>query len=186
MRCVLLLALTACWTSGPAPKPEPYVIPPRVEPPPEPPVACAVFAEADPTCATACARDAPDDWRGCETLAAELQREGYVCSNLHPRTRLSPLQLPVTCPPGGCVPVKARVIGMTVDGSSVTITLGAGSTQGVTASWRARVIDLDASGNVSFVPGGDVTTLRVDRSKTLGTTRLTLAELRSRYVLLEP
>ncbi len=175
MRCCLLLALTACWTSAPAPKPEPYVyvIPPRVEPPPEPPIACVAFAETDPACATACPRDAPDDWRGCEKIASQLQSEGYVCSNLHPRTCLPPLQRPVTCPPGGCVPVKARVIGMSVDGSTVKIMFGAGSKHGVTASWRARVIDLDATGNVTFIPGGDVTVLRIDPTVTLGTTQLT-------------
>lgn len=189
MRPCLLLALTACWTS-PAPKPVPFVydIPPRVEPPPEPPIPCGAFVETDPACEAACPRDAPDDWRGCDKLAAQLQSQGYACTNLHPRTCRPPPPRPVTCPPGGCVPVTGRVVGLTVNNNTVTITVGAGSSKGVTASWRARVVDLDAAGTVTVIPGGDVTILRVNDAVTVGTTQLTRDQMmaQARYVLFEP
>ncbi len=186
MRFYLLLALTACWSSAPAKpaQPEPYVIPPRDEPPAEPPIACATFSEANPACASACPRDAPDDWRGCETLAARLQSGGYVCSNLHPRTCLGPQQLPIPpCPPGGCVPVKARVIAKRVEKGTIEITFAAGKNEGVTLGWRARVVALD----LTPVVGGDVTLTRVDRSISVGTITLTADQIeKSPYVYLEP
>lgn len=185
---VLLLALSACWTSAPPP-PEPYWIPPRpVDPPPSQPIACASFAEDDPACATACPRDAPDDWRGCEAVAADLQSKGYVCSNLHSRTCLAPSQLPIPqCPPGGCVPVKSRVIATYVSGAKVVVTLAAGQRQGVSAQWRARFVEIDAAGNTTPVLGGDVTVTRVGPDLTIGTTLLPIAKVHAtRFVLLEP
>lgn len=182
------MLLAACWTStAPVAQPEPYVIPPRVPDPVNPPVACATFSEADPACASTCPREAPDDWTGCSTLAASLQTQGFVCSNLHPRTCQAPLRLPIACPPGGCVAVNARVIKTVVIGSKVEITLAVGQNAGVTTAWKATVVALDPNGGQTPVPNGAVTLVRVDRGIAVGMIDLTVDEIRrAPYVRLEP
>ncbi|HEY4238199.1 MAG TPA: hypothetical protein VGM88_00205 [Kofleriaceae bacterium] len=74
-------------------------------------------------------------------------------------------------------PVIARIIGNTINGSDVLITIGAGSDQGVADTWKGTV--LKGSSGTSPLVGGDVQIVRVDKNKTIGKVKLTPDQLAS-------
>jgi len=73
-------------------------------------------------------------------------------------------------------PVIGRIIGNTVQGSDVIITIGAGTNSGVQKSWGAQVLRGDTDQPLA---GGEVTVIRVDKGVTVGKVRLTTDQLAS-------
>jgi len=71
-------------------------------------------------------------------------------------------------------PVIGRIIGNSVSGSDLIITIGQGSNAGVTKSWSAVVLRGDTE---EPLRGGDVQVVRVEKSLTVGKVRLTTDQL---------
>jgi len=71
-------------------------------------------------------------------------------------------------------PIIGRIIGNTVQGSDLIITIGAGTNSGVQKSWGAHVLRGDSDQPLA---GGEVTVIRVDKGVTLGKVHLTTDQL---------
>jgi hypothetical protein len=78
--------------------------------------------------------------------------------------------------------VIARVIGVSVDGSSVIVTIAAGSSSGVRGDWQCQLVN-----NSGPASGLDCVILRVDKALTVARTKL-LDQIRgySRALLAPP
>lgn len=117
-------------------------------------------------------------------LVARLTAKGYTCTGTTPRSCRAPAPTAVHCPPTGCQPVVGRVIGLSISGSHVDITIGVGSNQGVTPAWKATLVD---GPNGMPVANGAITIVRIDANVTRGTIGLTPATIKNTpYVRLEP
>jgi hypothetical protein len=185
-RFVVLAVLGACWSSKPEPA-RPMANEPRREMMVQmhDPPACAQFDASDPACAEHCPPEAPDGWPGCLAARDKLVARGFTCPTANPRQCTAPAPAPpqATCPTGGCVAVKTRIVMVQVAGNGLRITFGAGANHGVTMAWKAMVVD-DAD---VPVPGGAVTLVRVDKGWTAGTVMLTTQQVQNaRFVRLEP
>jgi hypothetical protein len=73
-------------------------------------------------------------------------------------------------------PVVGRIIGNTVSGSDLIITIGVGTNKGVAADWRGTVLRGEGDQPLS---SGEVTVIRVDKAITVGKVRLTTDQLSS-------
>jgi hypothetical protein len=133
---VLALALFGCWHFTTP------VEPPPVEPPP---VESRVPGDAR--------RDAV---RWVDAGAAETAEAGADTAMVAPVPRVPPVDAAVVVVPPGCV--VGRVIGMTLVGSEVVLTIGAGSNRGVATSWTVTL---------TGPPQTRVRILRVDRAVTV-------------------
>jgi hypothetical protein len=71
-------------------------------------------------------------------------------------------------------PVVGRIIGSSIQGTEVIVTIGAGSNSGVAPDWTAHV--LSGSSN-NPLAGGEIKVVRVDKAVTVGKTRLTADQL---------
>jgi hypothetical protein len=71
-------------------------------------------------------------------------------------------------------PIIGRIIGNTVQGSDLIITIGAGTNSGVQKTWGAHVLRGDSDQPLA---GGEVTVIRVDKGVTLGKVHLTTDQL---------
>jgi hypothetical protein len=71
-------------------------------------------------------------------------------------------------------PVVGRIIGSSIQGTEVIVTIGAGSNSGIAANWTARV--LSGTGD-NPLAGGEIKVVRVDKAVTVGKTRLTADQL---------
>jgi hypothetical protein len=71
-------------------------------------------------------------------------------------------------------PVLGRIIGTSIQGSEVIVTIGAGSNSGVAPNWTAHVL---AGTSENPLAGGQVTVVRVDKAVTVGKVRLTADQL---------
>jgi len=72
-------------------------------------------------------------------------------------------------------PVIGRVINTAIQGSELTVTIGAGSSSGIRSNWTAHVL----SGNNGEQPlaGGEIKVVRVDKAVTVGKVKLTADQL---------
>jgi hypothetical protein len=66
------------------------------------------------------------------------------------------------------------VLSNEVQGSDVLITIGAGSDQGVSKSWKGHVLRGDSE---TPMEGGDVIVVRVEKRKTIGKVHLTTDQI---------
>lgn len=71
-------------------------------------------------------------------------------------------------------PVVGRIVGNTVSGSDLIITVGVGTKNGVAPDWRGVVLRGDSD---QPLPGGEVTVIRVDKAVTVGKVHLTTDQL---------
>jgi len=71
-------------------------------------------------------------------------------------------------------PIIGRIIGNTVQGSDVIITIGAGTNSGVQKTWGAHVLRGESDQPLA---GGEVTVIRVDKGVTVGKVHLTTDQL---------
>jgi hypothetical protein len=70
--------------------------------------------------------------------------------------------------------VLGRVVGREIQGGDTVLKIGAGSDQGIAKTgWRAMIVN----GNDKPVPGGEVTIVRVDRTRVVGKTKLTAGQV---------
>jgi hypothetical protein len=81
-------------------------------------------------------------------------------------------------------PVVGRIIGREQQGSQLILTVGAGSEQGVGKGWGGQVIK-GSDINDRAVSGGDITIVRIDKTTTIVSTKLTADQL-GPYVRLTP
>jgi hypothetical protein len=82
------------------------------------------------------------------------------------------------------VPIIARVIGISVRNNGLDIVIAAGGNQGITATWKATIVDSQTG---TPIPGGTITVFRVDPTTTRGHVLLSTAQLRSTpHVRFEP
>jgi hypothetical protein len=183
---LFFVLLVACWTGSAPPPPPPSVPeppPPRAKRPFEP---CTeqTFDKFERTCRHICAREAPDGWPACVTLAKELVTQGWRCTDPTPFACAPPQQpVPATCPATGCASVRARVIAVSVQGNAQLVTVSAGKSQGVDKTWRATFVDAN---NVP-IPGGSVTMIRIHDHQTIGTTQLPMQQIQQTpHVRLDP
>jgi hypothetical protein len=83
-------------------------------------------------------------------------------------------------------PVVGRIVGKELKGGEFLITVGVGELQGVGKNWKGEVVrsnDVKAAA----VPGGDVSIVRVDKSVTVGRTKLSPDQVGSTpYVRFSP
>jgi len=68
-------------------------------------------------------------------------------------------------------PVIGRIIGSSIQGSELIVTIAAGTNSGVAANWTAHV--LSGGSGETPLPGGDIKVIRVDKAVTVGKTKLT-------------
>lgn len=78
------------------------------------------------------------------------------------------------CDDAKAPPVKARIIGNSVQNGEVIITIGAGTNSGVQKDWTAQVLRGDTD---TPLAGGDITIVRVDKGVTVGRVRLTTDQI---------
>jgi hypothetical protein len=71
-------------------------------------------------------------------------------------------------------PVVGRIIGNSISGADLIITIGQGSASGVTKAWSATVLKGDTD---EPLRGGDVQVIRVEKSLTVGKVHLTTDQL---------
>lgn len=71
-------------------------------------------------------------------------------------------------------PVIGRIIGSSIQGSELIVTIGAGSNSGVQSNWTAHV--LSGSGDQALA-GGEIKVVRVDKAVTVGKVKLTADQL---------
>jgi hypothetical protein len=182
---IAMLLLAGCWR-GATPQPvQSAPVEPAVWPKAREPMACEEtgFDPGNPTCRDTCLPGAPEDWPGCLAVTDKLIAQGYRCTTKYWRSCSPPPPVAYVCPASGCVPFKARVIGLYVTGTGLELTIGAGANHGVTMRWRATMAD--AAGQA--VPGGALTLVRVDSHITKGTIQWTAGQVQANpIVLLEP
>jgi hypothetical protein len=99
-----------------------------------------------------------------------------------PVRRRSSTGRPPTITPSGTV--IARVIGISVQGNSAIVTIGAGTSSGVRWGWQCQLINADGRS----VDTDDCVILRVDKGVTVARTKLTSDQIRgySRALLAPP
>lgn len=118
-------------------------------------------------------------------LVTEMIAQGYSCPKMNPRSCVAPVRSTQPCAttPTGCVTVKTRIIGMSLQSDAVVIQMGAGTNQGVTSTWKAVVVDA----NDQPVAGGQVTLVRVDKQVSVGRVQLLPDQIKSTpFVRFEP
>lgn len=71
-------------------------------------------------------------------------------------------------------PVLGRVIGTSIQGSEVIVTIGAGSNSGIAPNWTAHIL---SGGSDQPLAGGEIKIVRVDKAVTVGKVRLTADQL---------
>jgi hypothetical protein len=129
--------------------------PPRLPAVPGP--TCPTFDAKDPDCRSVCPMPdgfgAPPNWKACVDM--KIYPPG---STLPP-----PPPPPPVPPPPPPPPIKARVIGVKVQGDAVIVTISAGSSQKVDKSWSARVLRGDTK---EPMIGAHVEIFRVDEKMT--------------------
>lgn len=80
-------------------------------------------------------------------------------------------------------PMIRRIIGSSIQGSTVLLTIAAGSKDGVRTNWKAWLL----RGNSDQpLPGDEVKLLRIDKAVTIGEVHVTLDGLAGSRVLLRP
>jgi hypothetical protein len=122
------------------------------------------FDPSNAACEEICTPTAPQGWAGCTKVVDSLIAQGYTCSRPSPYWCHPPAWMKVKCPPTGCAPVRARVIAISIVGTTTQIKFSAGSKAGITLASTAKLVDA----NNKPIPNGDITLLRVDRSVTTG------------------
>jgi len=71
-------------------------------------------------------------------------------------------------------PVIGRIIGSSIQGSEVIVTIGAGSNSGIAPNWTAHVL---SGASDQPLAGGEVKVVRVDKAVTVGKVHLTADQL---------
>jgi hypothetical protein len=71
-------------------------------------------------------------------------------------------------------PVVGRIIGSSIQGSEVIVTIGAGGNSGIAPNWTAHVLRGDGD---QLLAGGEIKVVRVDKAVTVGKTKLTADQL---------
>ncbi len=175
--------------------------PPKLAAVPEAEIPCDEFQfdPKNPACKAVCPQaGAPPNWPGCAgkcpnptDVNLPVCQKTMECPN-PPDARIAkcladkehkwpkcpdPRQPDLSNP--NCVgikipPVVGRIIGSSIQGSEVIITIGAGSNSGIAPDWTAHV--LSGTGN-NPLAGGDIKVVRVDKAVTVGKTRLTADQL---------
>jgi hypothetical protein len=85
--------------------------------------------------------------------------------------------------PVATAPLVRRIIAWSIQGSSVVITIAAGSNDGVQKDWKVCLL----RGNSDEpLPGGEVEVIRVDKSVTVGKVHLAAEGPHAGRVLLRP
>lgn len=165
MRRIILcavLALSACWRGqAAAPPPVEPAAPPLaaslwVPPGPDDPCEDMTYDPGNQVCSTACPSGAAYSSNGCRRLHSQLVARGFSCGT-HPRSCL--LSAPPS--PGSPPPLKARITARIARDGDTVLTIGAGSSQGVTSQWHATLVD--TTGAV-----GAIRVTKVDRNRTTG------------------
>jgi hypothetical protein len=175
--------------------------PPKLAAVPEPEIPCDEFQfdQKNPACKAVCPPSgAPPNWPGCTgkcpnppDVTNPVCQKTMDCPN-PPDARVAkcladkehkwpkcpdPRNPDLTNP--NCIgikipPVVGRIIGSSIQGSEVIVTIGAGSNSGISPDWTAHVL----SGNTNNpLAGGDIKVVRVDKAVTVGKTRLTADQL---------
>jgi len=121
--------------------------PPKLPDVPPPPSTCATHDPYDPVCATICAPGAPMTWKGCQA----------------PVTPPPPVVEPVVVVKTPD-PVLARVLRVDITPAGLEVTVGAGSEQGVSKTWRPSVLRGETS---SPLAGGGGTIIKVNKRTTV-------------------
>jgi hypothetical protein len=158
------MVLAACSSSAVRKPVEEPAEPEVVRVPAEPTCTTETFDPSNAACEDICTPTAPQGWAGCTKVVDELIAQGYTCSRPSPYWCHPPSWMKVKCPPSGCAPVRARVIAISIVGSTTQIKFSAGSKAGITLASTAKLVDA----NNKPIPNGDITLLRVDRSVTTG------------------
>jgi hypothetical protein len=71
-------------------------------------------------------------------------------------------------------PVLGRIIGTSIQGTEVIVTIGAGSNSGIEPTWTAHVL---SGATNQPLAGGEVKVIRVDKAVTVGKVHLTPDQL---------
>ena len=143
------------------PRPEELDIPdpPRLVAVPGMP--CETFDVKDPDCKDICPPSgAPPNWKACGTATPP--------GTPPPGTVTPPPPPTPPTPPKN--PILARVIAANVSGNDTIITIPYGSEQGVDKTWTGQVMRGDTK---QPFPGGKVTIIRVDKTRTIAKVSLT-------------
>lgn len=85
---------------------------------------------------------------------------------------------PPPCTDGAVPRIIARILHTEIANSQALVVISAGTTAGVTRSWIGHVLRGD--GDVPL-PGGEIQIVRVDKTVSIGKSRLTADELRDNY-----
>jgi hypothetical protein len=173
--------------------------PPRLAEVPPPLIPCdpLAFDPKNLACASVCPDvGAPPGWPACKdkcpAAAPDINnpacQKTMPCPNppdrrvasckpsMWPKCNLAaPDPMNPNCDNAKADPVTARVLRQETQGSEVVITIGAGTSSGVTKGWTAVVLRGDTGQPLS---GGDVTIIRVDKQATVGKVRLTADQIK--------
>ena len=173
--------------------------PPKLAAVPEPEVPCDEFAfdPKNPACKLICPKaGAPPGWPPCKDVCPTPpdinvpscqatmpcpnppDRRVKSCKKTQwPKCDLKNMdpQNP-NCDDAKADPVTTRVLKYEVQGSDTILTIGAGTNQGLSKSWKATVLRGDSDSPMS---GGDITIIRVDKAATVGKVRLTTDQVKA-------
>ncbi|MEO8706907.1 MAG: hypothetical protein ABI867_43170 [Kofleriaceae bacterium] len=151
--------------------------PPRLPAVPDPECTTETFDPKRADCARICPVNAPPNWSGCSgpppnwcptppTVSVRGCWETMPCPDPpDPRVKACPPVEP--SPP----PMIARIINKTVAADHVVITIAMGSNAGVTKTWNGKVVR--DRGSTVALPGGSLVIVRVDKTITVATVKLT-------------
>lgn len=172
--------------------------PPKLAAVPEVEIGCDEFTFdiKVPSCKTVCGPGAPPNWPGCAgkcptppdpnnpacqksmDCPSPPDRKFAKCAGKFPKCPdpKHPDPNNPNCDNIKLPPVIGRIVGNSVSGSELIITIGQGQNAGVEKSWSAVVLRGDSE---EPLRGGDVTIVRVDKTLTVGKVRLTTDQLSS-------
>lgn len=171
--------------------------PPKLAAVPEPDVPCDEFQfdPKNPACRLVCPQaGAPPGWPACKdrcpnppdanVLACQAtmdcpnppDRRVRKCITKFPKCPdpRNPDPANPNCDNIRVPPVLGRIIGTTIQGSEIIITIAAGSNSGIQPNWTGRVLRGDSDQPLA---GGDIKVVRVDKAVTIGKVRLTADQL---------
>ena len=152
--------------------------PPTLAAVPVPPAVCTdeSFDPEKPECKAYCPTPPDVSIAACrEVMECPRPPDARIKKCHRPFPRCSEYPLPgdgvPRCKP---TPVLANVVGTSIVGDELQITIGAGMRQGIAKSWRGVV--LLGSGDTAL-PGGELTLVRVDPKLSIARVRLTVEQV---------
>ncbi|NVB81225.1 MAG: hypothetical protein HOV81_22710 [Kofleriaceae bacterium] len=151
--------------------------PPRLAAVPAPEATCDVFDAKNDACKSQCDAMAPKDWPGCAQ-----QRKDEEAAAARAQAMTDYKELVKNWPKA----VTVKILGLAVEGDSVRVTLGIGTTSvpGLDSKWTGAVLGAQTGNPLA---GGNVTILSVGKTQVQAKVRLTVDTLNAnRDVKLSP